>query len=86
MEVASRATVGLRATTNADPHVDWSFDVLPPHGRHEHPAPLAPARKSHFVLGQGENEDQEVRAKFMTTVTRVTRWRAWATMRVKATM
>ena len=85
-EVASRATVGLRASTNADPHVDWSFDVLPPHGRHEHPAPLAPARKSQLVLGQGEDEDQEVRAKFMTTVTRVTRWRAWTRVRVKATM
>ena len=86
MEVASRARVGLRASTNADPHVDWSFDVLPPHGRHEHPAPLAPARKSQLVLGQGEDEDQEVRAKFMTTVTRVTRRRAWARVRVTVAM
>ena len=85
MEVASRARVGLGASTNADPHVDRSFDVLPPHGRHEHPAPLAPARKSQLVLGQGEDEGQEVRARFMTAVARVTRRRAWTTVRATVT-
>ena len=39
--------------------------MSPPHGHHEHPAPLTPARKPQLVLGQSEVEDQEAGAKFM---------------------
>ena len=60
-----RTSVEARANTHTDPYVDWSFEVLPPHSHHKHPAPLTPARKPQLVLGQGEVEDQEAGAKFM---------------------
>ena len=67
VHISVSVSVSVRVNTHAETYVDWSFDVSPPHGHHEHPRPLTPARKPHLVLGQGGGRG----SRFMIRVMRM---------------